>query len=291
MAPFAALNAQLQGYWIGFLTLLPQIGVAIVVLVLTWALASFAGRIARAGLNTARLRRALVELIQTLLAALIWILGLLLAATIIFPSITPSQLLGALGVGGIAVGLAFRDIFENFMAGIMIMARKPMRLGDTIEVNGIIGRVEEITMRDTYVRKLSNELALLPNSVLFKNPVDVLTDRDTRRYEITVGVAYGADAATARDVIQQSVEQVDGLDRDQGVEVYAREFGSSSIDFTVRWWAKSTMQQMHETRSHVVLAIKAALDDAAIEIPFPYRTLTFAEPLRIETSAPADTAA
>ncbi len=290
MEPIAALNAQLQGYWIGFLTLLPQLGVAIIVLVLTWALASFAGRIARAALNTARLRRALVDLVQTLLAALIWIFGLLLAATIVFPSITPSQLLGALGVGGIAVGLAFRDIFENFMAGIMIMARKPMRIGDTIEVNDIIGRVEEITMRDTYVRKLSNELVLLPNSVLFKNPVDVLTDSDTRRYEIIVGVAYGADAAIARDVIQQSVEQVEGLDRDQEVEVYAREFGSSSIDFTVRWWAKSTMQQMHETRSHVVLSIKAALDDADIEIPFPYRTLTFAEPLRIETSAPTDPA-
>ena len=282
------LSKQLYNYWIGFIKLLPQLGLALIVIILTAILASYAGRLVKYLLNTARMRPALTDLIQTLAGVAVWVLGLLFVATILFPSVTPAQAFGALGIGGIAIGLAFRDIFENFMAGVMIMVRKPMRIGDTIEVNDILGRVEQITIRDTYIRKLSNELILVPNSMLFKNAVDIKTDRDLRRYDIVVGVAYGENADEARDVIQQAVESVEGIKKDKGVEVYAREFASSSIDYTVRWWAGSTQLEMHQFRSKVVLAIKAALNKADIEIPFPYRTLTFSEPLQLHSPAKAN---
>jgi len=232
-------------------------------------------------LGNVRMRSALKDLLATLLGVTVWIFGVLLAAVIVFPSVAPGQLVGALGVGSIAIGLAFRDIFENFMSGIMIMARKPMRMGDIIEVNDIQGRVEEITIRDTHIRKLDDELVLLPNSVVFKNAVTIKTDKNARRYEIVVGVAYGEDASKARTIILKAVQGVESINKDRDVEVYAREFGSSSINFTVRWWAGAEPRDMHQTRSDVILAIKAALDDENVEIPFPYRTLMFKEPLPI----------
>ena len=281
---FDPLINQLQTIWVGLVQTIPQLVLALIVVAATWLLARLLSRTARAAARKARTRRALSDLIQTLTAILIWVVGILIAATILFPSLTPAELIGALGIAGIAVGLAFKDIFENFMAGIMIMIRKPMRIGDVIEVEDTVGKVEEITIRDTYIREMSGELVLVPNSYLFKNPVEIKTDRDQRRYELIVGVAYGENAGECRELIEKTASGIDGIDTDKGVEVYATAFGASSIDFRVRWWAKSTPRDMHQTRSDMVIAIKAALDDAGIEIPFPYRTLTFNEPLPVEMS-------
>lgn len=278
---FSPLTDQLRVIWEGFVRALPQIVLALIVLCITWGAANLLRKAVGAAGRKSHMRRALVDLFQTLTGIAVWIVGILIAATILFPSVTPAQLIGALGIGGIAIGLAFKDIFENFMAGIMIMIRKPMRIGDVIEVEDIEGKVEEITIRDTYVREMSGELILVPNAYLFTNPVEIKTDQAQRRYDLIVGVAYDEDAAAAREVIQKAVEGVRGLDVDKGFDVFAREFGSSSIDFTVRWWADSKPRAMHETRSDIVIAIKAALDEAGIEIPFPYRTLTFKEPLSL----------
>ena len=123
----------------------------------------------------------------------------------------------------------------------------------------------------------------MPNSMLFKNPVEVHTDNPLRRHEIVAGVSYDTDADAAREIIQKAVEGCDLVDRShKGVEVYANEFAESSINYTVRWWAGSRPLDMHKSRDQVIRAIKRALDDADIEIPFPYRTLTFKEPLPLK---------
>lgn len=213
----------------------------------------------------------------------IWTFGILISITIIFPSLTPAKLLAAAGLGSVAIGFAFKDIFENFVAGILIMLRKPMRIGDFIECEGVAGKVEKITIRETYIRKTDDQLVLVPNSILFKHPVYIETDKSLRRFDIVVGVAYSENIDAARKVIQEALKTTDLIDKNKPYEVYAREFNASSIDFTVRWWAQSSPLDMHKTRDKIVTSIKAALDEAGIEIPFPYRTLTFSEPLQIET--------
>jgi small-conductance mechanosensitive channel len=280
---FEPLLEELNSIWIGFVQSIPQIVLSILLVLVTWLVAALVSRGVHKAALRAHARRALADLFQTLSSIAIWIVGLLIAAMVLFPSVTPAQAISALGIGGIAVGLAFRDTFENFLAGIFILARQPMRKGDHIEVNDVSGDIEEVTIRDTYIRQKSNELVIVPNSILFKNPVEVETDRPQRRYDIVVGVAYGEDARAALDVIKQAAEGADEIDKDKGVEVYAREFNSSSLDFTVRWWAGSAPVDKHKSRSAVVLAIKDGLDSAGIEIPFPYRTLTFKEGLSIES--------
>ena len=85
-------------------------------------------------------------------------------------------MLAGLGLGSIAIGLAFKDIFENFLAGFLILMRKPMRIGDDIECEGLSGQVEQISIRGTFLRKRSGELILVPNSFIFKKPVKILID-------------------------------------------------------------------------------------------------------------------
>jgi len=103
---------------------------------------------------------------------------------VLFPGLTLSRALRALGLVSIAVGLAFKDIFENSFAGILLLWRFPFENGDYIECEGLEGRVEEILIRMTKIGKTTGEAVVVPNSFLFKISVNVLTDRGSRRITI-----------------------------------------------------------------------------------------------------------
>ena len=289
MEPFRILSEQFTNLGRDLIALLPNILAATVIIALTFLVARFPGLIARKFLTRSQARPSLLSAVGTIVRLLVWVTGLLIAATVVFPNLTPTKLVAGLGIGSIAVGLAFKDIFENFLAGFLILLRKPMRIGDDIECEGLSGKVEEISIRDTFLRKRSGELVIVPNSYLFKNPVKILTDRKLRRISLVVGVAYGEDAAAAKDVIEATIEKINSPEADRPPQVFAVEFNSSSIDFLVRWWSKSAPPDEHAARDAAVIAIKAALDEAGIEIPFPYRTLTFAEPLKLQRDAPGET--
>jgi len=275
------LHNQIERMVRGFIQALPTLAIAIVILLITWVVAKYAIRIADRITGRTKLREDLKQLLDTLVRLAIWIVGIVIALTVAIPSFTPASAFAGLGIGAVAIGFAFQDIFQNFLAGVLIMLREKMRINDLIECQGITGRVERITLRETHVRQLSNELTIVPNSLLFKNPVKILTDEVVRRDEITVGVGYDVDLEQAQAVIRDTVQGLETVNQNKPVVVVARTFGASSIDFLVQWWAPTTPRDMRLTRSEVVIAVKKALDAAGIEIPYPYVTNTFKEPLRI----------
>ncbi|WP_321327101.1 mechanosensitive ion channel [uncultured Parasphingorhabdus sp.] len=279
------LAAQLRSMWEGIVSLLPNLVFAIIILIATWIVARFATKIADRLTARTKMRPSLRELVDTLVRIAIWTVGLMIALTILLPDLTPGSLIAGLGVGTVAIGFAFQDIFENFLAGILIMVREKMRIGDYISCEGIEGKVEQILLRETHIRKLSNELTIVPNSILFKNPVEILTDHDSRRHEVVVGVSYDTDLEEARDVIRTAVESSDATDREKPVDIFACEFNSSSVDFRLRWWSGSAQRDMHDSRDQVIRSVKRALDDANIEIPFPYVTHTFKEAVPMASQA------
>lgn len=284
MEPLKILLKQLDEMGRGFVELIPQIVVGIVILILTWVLARLAKRALAATLRKVRLRNSLISLCQKMAHVGVWIFGLMVTAIVVVPSVTPGKLVAALGLGSIAIGFAFKDIFENFLAGILILFREPFQLNDLIVVEGIEGRVEDITIRDTHVRKTDGERVVIPNGLLFKEPVIVRTDQDLRRTSLVCGVGYGENLDKSRDVIRRAVEDAESVEsRAKPVEVFAFEFADSSINFLVRWWTKSSPAETYASKNEVVSRIKSALDEAQIEIPFPNRTLTFAQGLKIHS--------
>lgn len=284
LEPIGILTTQLLDMGRGVIAMLPNILIASVLLLATWGLARFASLIAEKLTKGADLRPSLRELIELSVRITIWAVGLLVSATVLLPNLTLSSIVAGLGIGTVAIGFAFKDIFENFLAGVLLMLREKMRIGDYIECEGVEGKVEHISLRETHIRRLSNELTVVPNSVLFKNPVEILTDKDKRRFELIVGVSYDTDLEEAAKVIEEAVTGSDAVDTDQPTEVFATEFNSSSVDFRVRWWSGSSQRDLHTSRDSVVRRIKAALDSAGIEIPFPYRTHTFKEPVQLASN-------
>lgn len=258
----------------------PNIIAAAVLLVVTWLAAKLARRIASKMMPGGG-SRSLSLAIRKLIVIGVWAFGLGMTAIVLFPSIKPSSLIAGLGLGSVAIGFAFKDIFENFFAGMLILFRQPFQIGDFIEVEGIDGKVENITVRDTVVRQTDGQPVIIPNSLLFKNPVTVRTDKERRRTRIICGVGYGEDVDKSRKVIADAVDNVETVLSDQPIQVFAHEFGASSVDFEVTWWTGSEPGDIRRSRDEVISKIKRALDDAGIEIPFPYRTLTFSEPLSL----------
>lgn len=275
-----------------FIHHLPFMFGAVVVLLLTWGLAKLIDVAGGKLLGRWHRRESMKDLIKRLLSILVWVLGLLLAAIILFPGLTPARALGGLGLVSIAVGFAFKDIFENFFAGILILWRFPFERGDFIECEKILGRVEQVHVRMSYIRETTGELVVVPNSFLFMNPVRVLTDRAIRRVTVIAGVAYGEDVSESVKVITAAVEQCDTVDKNSPIQIFPQAFGSSSIDIEVTWWTEPRPVDVRRSRGEVVTAVKRALDEAGIEIPFPYRTLTFKEPLPLARAGqePADQA-
>ena len=279
--PVALLWQQAIGIYEGAIELLPRIGIALVVVIVTWILANVVRYLVGGAARRARMRPSLQNLLRLLSGIVTWVLGLMVAAVIVFPGLTPASMLAGLGLGSVAIGFAFKDIFENFLAGIIILLRNTMRIGDFIECEEIDGKIVEIALRETLVRQTDGQLVIVPNAYLFKNPLTVRTDLDDRRVTVICGVAYGEDVDASRSVIKRAVEACGTVRREtREVQIFAQEFAESSINFEVTWWTGSTPLEVRRSKDEVVAAVKRALDEASIEIPFPYRTLTFKEPLR-----------
>ena len=287
--PVEILQKTLQQNLEALLEQLPSLIAGIVILVLVGLVVWVFGFVARKILKRLDLRPSLNDLILAFGKAVIWVVGFLIAATVIFPGLTPSKVLGAAGLASVAVGLAFKDIFQNFFAGILLLWKFPFEPGDLIECAGVRGVVVETRLRLTTVRSPEGELIIVPNSHLISNPLDVVTSRPERRTMISTGVAYKEDLARARDVVAKAVESCESVNLKKQWDVFVSGFGDSSMDLEVYYWTSSRPYEMKRSRSEVSLAIKEALDREGIEIPFPYRTMTFDEPLRIEQGqAPSD---
>lgn len=263
----AIIQHQITDMGTAFVAALPGVAIAILILIATYFAARFAVQFSDRLFGKTRLRENLRQLGDTLIKVVIWITGLLVAATIVIPGFTAAQLIAGLGIGAVAIGFAFQDIFENFLAGVLLMLRDSMRIGDTIEVEEFSGVVEKITLRETHLRIPSGELVIMPNSTIFKNPVKVLTSATVKRDEAIVGVSYETDLRFAAGVVRKAVEKLDFIRVEKGVTVTAKEFATGSVDLLVHWWIPSSAPPGVDMRLEVLSAIKKALEQAGIEQP------------------------
>lgn len=273
MDAFNILVEQAAEMAAGFVEMLPQIAIALFVLLLTWGASVLVQSSARGITSRAGLRHRVRELVARISGVLVWACGSLIALAVVLPGVESGGFLAAAGLVSIAVAYIFHDIFENFMAGVMIMSRKKMRIGDLIQFGDMEARVEQITARETYLRELSNELVIVPNTLLFNDAVEIVTDAGRRRHEITVRVERGTNLEMTRDTIERAVTSIEQVDSTRPVEVFACDLSDGSIEFTVRWWAGSQQIDMHRSRDAVIRALKVAFAHAGIVIPFPQISL------------------
>lgn len=258
----------------GFLDRLPFIVLGAAVFGLFYFLARVAGRMVRRateGKSSANLGKVMGRISQW---ALMFV-GLVIAVTIIAPSVTPAKLLTSLGIGGVAIGFAFKDILQNFMAGLLILLREPFRVGDQIISGDFEGTVESIETRATIIKTYDGRRVVVPNSQIYTNPVMVNTAHDSRRSQYDIGIGYGDDHREAARVIQRAMERTDGVLSDPAPDVLVVELAGSSVNLRARWWTASDRASVVGVANDVLSNVKEDLDAAHIDMPYPTRVVLF----------------
>lgn len=132
---------------------------------------------------------------------------------------TPARLVSILGLGGVAIGFAFKDIFQNLLAGILILLRHPFRVGDEITTGDFTGTVEAIEARATFIRTYDGRRIILPNSDVYTKPVTVISAYDLLRSEYDLGIGYGDDLSKAKAIALDALKRVDGVLSDPAPDV------------------------------------------------------------------------
>jgi len=184
-------------------------------------------------------------------------------------------LFSALGLGGVAIGFAFKDIFQNLLAGILQLVRQPFRAGDEISSGPFTGIVESIETRATYIRTYDGERIIVPNSVVYTEPVTVITAYDLLRSQYDVGIGYGDDVTAARAIALEAVTGVDGVLEDPAPDVLLWDLAGSSKNLRVRWWTRPQRATVVQVRDRVLQAVAEALTAAGVDLPFPTQVVLF----------------
>lgn len=269
----------------GFFAQLPLIGVGIVVFVIFLAIGFGVRKAVRAASLKAQLDTMLASLLARISYIIVIVLGLFIAATVIFPGIEPGDLIAGLGIGSVALGFAFKDVLQNLFAGFLILLYRPFKIGDQIKIDDFEGDVEEINVRATKIKTYDGERVVIPNSDLYMKSVLVRTAFPHRRTKISVGIGYGESHEKAREILMNVLRDTEGVLDKPAPDVNVVELADSSVNLKMLYWTDSFQSSTRKTADRVVSAAKASLDEAGIEIPFPQRVVEVVNKgFEIETS-------
>ncbi|MGV8852457.1 MAG: mechanosensitive ion channel family protein [Rhodoglobus sp.] len=271
---FEDVIERVQNIFTSLILALPNVVLGVLTFIVFWAISWFVAKLVRAGVKRAGRPKGLQVVLSRLVAWAILGFGLLVALTVIFPTITPASLFASLGVGGVVIGFAFRDIFQNLLSGILILITRPFRIGDQIVSSDHEGEVVDIQVRATLVRTYDNRVVVIPNSQLYTERVVVNTAYETRRLSVEVGIGYDDNIADARAAIIGAIAGLSGIVSEPAPTVLVTSLGDFSVNLEVRFWINPPdRREALEAQDQALEAIKRALAEADIEIPFPIQQL------------------
>jgi small conductance mechanosensitive channel len=286
---FDMVKAKVGEWHAGFFYILPNLIVSFLAGLVFLALAFALSRIMRRALLRAQ-RRDLAALVSSFVFWLIILFGALVVLTILLPSMKPVDIFASLGIGSIAVGFAFKDILQNWLAGFLILIRRPFRRGDQIKLGDVEGTVQAVETRATLVRTYDGRLVVIPNSDVYTQALTVNTAYDMRRTDIVVPVGLEVDLDQVIAVIKQAVASVPDVLPKPMPDVLPWEFKDLNVNLIVRWWTKPQRAHVVRTRSEIVKAIKKACEAAGIALPSDTRVAVFrTEPFKLGSEAARST--
>jgi len=254
--------------WVdGFVELLPNILVALVLFALFWIAGKIAKKVVEKAFSS-KDRDNLGEVLGGFAKTVVLVMGGLLAATIVIPSLDPAGIVAGLGVSSVAIGFAFKDILQNWLAGLLILLRQPFEIGDQIEVGGYVGTVKHIETRATIIRTYDGQRAVIPNSSIYTDAVLVKTGEKQRRTQYDIGIGYADDIEEACALVKKVMQGIEGIDQEPAPECFAWDLAASWVTIRARWWTDSQRGDVVANKSAVILGVKKALDEASIDMPY-----------------------
>jgi len=250
-----------------FLARLPSLALGVIVFVLFYSASALASRlILRA---TVERRHNLGVVFARLVGTGIVFLGFLVAFSIVAPTFGAGDLIKVLGIGSVAIGFAFQNILQNFLAGLLLLWTEPFRVGDQIRLDNFEGTVEDVATRATTIKTYDGKRVVIPNADLFTHSVTINTAFESRRWDYEVAVkTEDADFAALKARIVDAVGKAEGVLGEPPPEALVSDLGdpvSGVVRIRVSWWTRPRQHQMMVTYDHVLRAIRRALVEDARE--------------------------
>ncbi len=232
------LLKNIQAYYHSFVALLPKLGLAILVFTMLLLVARFIRSFSQNRLNSKMDDGLLARFIANFIGMVVVIFALLLALRIVGLGGIAVGLLSTAGVGAFVLGFAFKDIGENFLAGIVLAFNRPFRIGDTVELNGHSGKVIALNLRDTQIKTLDGKDIFIPNSNVVKNAVVNYTIDGYIREEFTIGLDYDSDMEKVVSIMQKVLDDHEHLIHEAGrmPDVVYGELAASTLNVKSRYW-------------------------------------------------------
>jgi small conductance mechanosensitive channel len=266
---------QIMGMIKAMIELLPSMLVAIVVFMIFWFIAKLSRRSIK-NLTKRQQSRNLGLVLARISQGFIILIGTFIALAIVIPSFKAGNLIELLGVSGVAVGFAFRDILQNFLAGILILITEPFTINDQIVFKEFEGTVEDIQIRATKIRTYDGRRIVIPNAELFTNSVTVNTAFEKRRLEYDIGIGYGDDIAQAKQIILEVLANNQNALQDPPPEALVVDLAGSTINIRARWWINSPRRtDVLDAQDKVLTELNNKLVAAGIDLPFPTQQILF----------------
>lgn len=286
---FQVLNDLIRG----FVRLLPLLVVAVAVILVSWVIARLTVYALRHALLARSLSRLLREVMARAGGIIVMLAGVYLVLRIAGLTQLALTVVGGTGLIGLVLGIAFRDITENFLASLFLSFQQPFREGDLVEVANVTGYVQRLTSRTTVLMTLDGNQVQVPNATVFKSTIRNFTSNPNRRDDFIVGIGYDDSIPFAQEVALKVLAEHPAILNEPEPLVLVENLGPSTVNLRVYFWLDGAQHSWLKVKSSVIRLVKRAFQDAGISLPDEAREVTFPDgvPVRmIERGQAADTA-
>jgi small conductance mechanosensitive channel len=253
---------------------LKVIGVLVIVFV-SWVIAGWSRRSLQRALEKRKFDATLTRFFANLLRYAILIAAGVGAMGIF--GIETTSFAALIAAMGLAIGLAFQGTLSNFASGVMLLIFRPYKVGDLVQLGGVLGFVEELELFTTEIKSLDNRRYTVPNSAIFGSTIENLTHYPVRRVDVPVGCEYSADIDQCREVFEKMAPDIPGVLQDPPPQIFLAELGGSSVDWQVRVWCNTP--EYWDVYQATIRDAKRSLEAAGIGIPFPQVDVHFDGPV------------
>ncbi|MEW6555513.1 MAG: mechanosensitive ion channel family protein [Actinomycetota bacterium] len=261
----------LRELWEGFITRLPSLVTGLLVILFAYLIARGVRYLTGKSLKRVKASEHAAQLTARLSFVGVMAVGVLVALGVM--GINAAALVASLGLISVGIGFALKDVIENFIAGIILIFQRPFVVGDVVRFGETEGTVEDVRVRDTVICTFDGRQVFVPNASIFTAAVINNSRNRRRRLDFEFNIAYSADAPAAMAAAEQALSGLDALLAQPPPMVVTRELGDSAVMLKAYFWVDPCTAGLLEAKSEAIGAVKRALEDAGIEIPYPMVTI------------------
>jgi len=257
---FDLIKAKLTGWLTGFIKLLPNLALAIIIFVLFIVAAKYLRRLFNRVLLNISHKESISSLFSNILYLVILLVGLFVSLQLLHLDKTIASLLAGAGIIGLALGFAFQDLTANFISGVFIIFRKPFDVGHIIDTNGFVGEVEEIQLRSTTIRTYQGLHVMLPNKEIFQKAITNYSLSGERRIDISLTVSAKINIEQLEEAVRNTLQGIGDVNRQRKAEVYFTDYTGDNIKMEAWCWIDNAVPRGYvNTRHQIIKAVHAAV--------------------------------